>query len=333
MSTIAAAAFDVVTAPWSRLLDARGRQGATRQQTPIAARCWSSKTSAAVPGTVKYRFPFRILQSQPRVVEFVAFRGCDGTIVGGPRTLPDFLNLGIGFRKYFTAVPALTDELKRAAYRIRCDVYCKDLSYEPVRPDGMETDAYDDYSEHCLLKSKMDEDYVGCIRLVFARPGDPLFPLPFERLCAATIDRAIVDPVKLPRDKIAEVSRLAVISQYRRRKGEAKLPASINDNDFGTPDRPRFPYITVGLYLGMMVQAQRRGIEMLFVLTEISLATLLSRLGIRLQRIGASVEQRGLRVPSLIIVDDVIGGFGAFIRPLYDVIADEINTAYRDLGL
>ena len=88
--------------------------------------------------------------------------------------MPDFLNLGIGFRKYFTAVPALTDQLKRAAYRIRCEVYCKDLSYEQVRPDGMETDAYDDYSEHCLRKSETDEAYVGCIRLAFTRSGSCL---------------------------------------------------------------------------------------------------------------------------------------------------------------
>lgn len=247
--------------------------------------------------------------------------------------LPDFANLGIGFSKYFTAVPALTDELRRTAYRIRHDVYCKEMSYEPVRPDAMETDPYDDHSVHCLLKSKTDGDYVGCIRLVLARPSDPLCPLPFETLCRTAIDRAIVDPAKLPRERIAEVSRLAVISRYRRRKDDAKRPADINDNDFGTSDRPRFPYVTVGLYLGMMAQAQRHGIEMLFVVTEVRLAKHLSRLGVSLQRIGGPVDHRGIRVPSLIRVDDVIRGFGAFVRPLYDVIAGEIDTAYRDFGL
>lgn len=175
-------------------------------------------------------------------------------------------------------------------------------------------------------------EYVGCIRLVLARPGDLLRPLPFEVLCGMTIDRAIVDPAKLPRERIAEVSRLAVISQYRRRKDEAKRPAAINENDFGTPDRPRFPYLTVGLYLGMIAQAQRHGIEVLFVVTEVSLAKNLSRLGVSLQRIGGPVEHRGVRVPSLIRVDEVIHGFGAFVRPLYDVIAGEIDTAYRELG-
>jgi N-acyl amino acid synthase of PEP-CTERM/exosortase system len=192
----------------------------------------------------------------------------------------------------------------------------------------METDAYDRHSAHCLLRSKADGVYVGCIRLIFARPDDPSHPLPVEALCAATIDRALVDPARLPRDRIAEVSRLAVVSQYRRRKGEAKRPGDISKSDFGTPDRPRFPYIPVGLYLAMLAQARQHGIERLLVLTEVRLANHLSRLGVKLQRIGGAVEHRGPRVPSMIVVDDVIAGFGPFVRPLWDVIAEEIETPY-----
>jgi N-acyl amino acid synthase of PEP-CTERM/exosortase system len=243
--------------------------------------------------------------------------------------LPDFLNLGIGFRKYFTAVPAITDELRRDVYRIRHDVYCSELGYEPVRPDGMEVDAYDEHSVHCLLQSKADGAYAGCIRIVMARPDDPLRPLPFEKLCEATLDRRRVDPAALPRARIGEVSRLAVIGRYRRRKDEAKYPAGLSTADFGTRDMPRFPYLTVGLYLGMIAQARRHGIETLFILTQARLASHLSRLGIDVQRIGAPVEHRGPRVPSLLSVDGVVSGLGAFVRPLYDVIDDEIGAAYR----
>jgi N-acyl amino acid synthase of PEP-CTERM/exosortase system len=121
-----------------------------------------------------------------------------------------------------------------------------------------------------------------------------------------------------------------VIRQYRRRKGEAARPGGdIDDNDFGTPDRPRFPYIPVGLYLGMIAQARRHGIETLFVLTEPRLANHLSRLGVRITRIGGAVEHRGARVPSMLRVNDVIDGFGAFVRPLFDVIAGEVDAAYQ----
>lgn len=258
-------------------------------------------------------------------------KSCTRLLYDGAVYLPGFLNLGVGFRKYFVALPALTDELKRAAYRIRHEVYCEDLSYEPLRPDGLETDAYDAHATHCLLKGANDERFVGCIRLVFARPDDPAQPLPFERLCADALDRGIVNPARLPRATIAEVSRLAVIRQYRRRRGEAARPGDINESDFGTPDRPRFPYIPVGLYLGMMAQARRHGIETLFVLTEPRLASHLARLGVRLQRIGGAIEHRGMRVPSLIRVNQVIDGFGPFVRPLFDLIAADIDAAYRAL--
>jgi N-acyl amino acid synthase of PEP-CTERM/exosortase system len=239
---------------------------------------------------------------------------------------PDFLNLKLGFSKYFTAVPALTEALKRAAYSIRHDVYCRDLSYEGLRADGMETDAYDAQSLHCLLKNNVDGEYVGCIRLVLTRPDDHGLPLPFELICSTTIDRTIADPSKLPRETIAEVSRLAVLSRYRRRKGEADQPGGIGETDFGTPVQPRFPYIPVGLYLGMLAQAQRQGIETLFVLTEPRLAKNLSRLGIKLQCIGSPVEHRGLRVPSRIHVSRVIKGFGPFLRPLFEFIDSEIHV-------
>ena len=50
--------------------------------------------------------------------------------------LPEFLNLGTGFRKYFEALPALDDELRAAAFRIRHSVYCEELGYEPVGTEG-----------------------------------------------------------------------------------------------------------------------------------------------------------------------------------------------------
>ena len=44
--------------------------------------------------------------------------------------LPEFLNLGAGFSKYFRALPALDEDLRRAVFRIRHAVYCEELGYE-----------------------------------------------------------------------------------------------------------------------------------------------------------------------------------------------------------
>ena len=236
--------------------------------------------------------------------------------------LPEFLNLGAGFSKYFRALPALDDELRQTVFRIRHAVYCDELGYEPPRADGMETDAFDARAVHCLLKSVRNDDFVGCVRIILTDAADPQSPLPFEQLCGDALNRTVVDLARVERSKIAEVSRLAVVSRYRRRKGELKVPLGIDESDFGTPDRPRCPYIAAGLYLVMIAQARHHGIVTLFMLTE-------RRLGVSLRTIGKPIEHRGIRYPSMMSVQEVIDGLSFFVRPLFAVIASEMESAYR----
>jgi N-acyl amino acid synthase of PEP-CTERM/exosortase system len=241
----------------------------------------------------------------------------------------DRFNLGHGFRKYFEIEPALDDGLRDDVYRIRHEVYCQELAFEPVRPDRRETDDYDAHSLHCLLRTSHEpKQMVGCTRVVLARPGDPDHPLPFERTCEKTLDRSIIDPARLPRDRIAEVSRLAVRSTFRRRKGETETSAPIHDEDFGTVVHPRFPYIPIGLYLGAIALASRHGIETLFVLTEPRLASHFAKLGVDIRQIGGPVEHRGTRIPSMMDVQSVIKSMRFLIKPIWRVVHDEIESGY-----
>lgn len=52
-----------------------------------------------------------------------------------PLLLFDRFNLGHGFRKYFEIHAAIDDSLRDHVYRIRHEVYCEELGFEPVRPD------------------------------------------------------------------------------------------------------------------------------------------------------------------------------------------------------
>ena len=149
-----------------------------------------------------------------------------------------------------------------------------------------------------------------------------------ERRAVEFFCAGLVDPARLPRERVAEVSRLAVVSAYRRRKSDQATAGTISPDDFGSPERPRFPYVTVGLYLGMIAQAQRFGIDTLFVLTEPRLARHLSLLGVQIKRIGGPVEHRGRRVPSMMSVPGIVSGFGPFVRPLYEQIAGEVTAGY-----
>tara|TARA_R110001583_G_scaffold15761_1_gene64671 strand:- start:284 stop:1057 length:774 start_codon:yes stop_codon:yes gene_type:complete len=240
-------------------------------------------------------------------------------------------NLGHGFRKYFEIAPATNEALRNDVFRIRHEVYCEELKFEPERPDRLETDEYDPHSLHCLIRTSNTPNHlVGCTRLVLAKPDDPLAPLPFERTCANTLDRSIIDPLKLPRDRIAEVSRLAVRGTYRRRKGDDKAAVAISDDDFGTGDRPRFPYIPIGLYLGAVALAARSGIDTLFVLTEPRLASHFGKLGVDIRQIGGPVEHRGTRVPSMMDVPSIIKNMRFLVKPMWRVVQEEIESGFED---
>ncbi len=244
----------------------------------------------------------------------------------------ELINLRRGFSKYFRYVPALTPELAREVYRIRHQVYCEDLKFEAVRADGQETDPYDAHSVYGLVQNVVTKEYVGCARLILPNPRDPTQLFPVEISCASTIDRAKFDPAKLPREKVAEVSRLAVIASYRRRKGESKVPAPVSDDSFGSDKQPRFPYIPFALYFGCAALARRCGIDHVLVLTEPRLANHFRKLGMNIQLIGEGVEHRGHRVPSVINAKTFPEDILFAMRPLYRLIEEEVESAFEVLS-
>ncbi|MEO8996574.1 MAG: PEP-CTERM/exosortase system-associated acyltransferase, partial [Nitrosospira sp.] len=130
---------------------------------------------------------------------------------------------------------------------------------------------------------------------------------------------------KLPRQDIAEVSRLAVIAAFRRRKGEANSAVGVSGGDFGTSDQPRFPFIPIGLYLATTELARLNGIDTVFVLTEKRLASHFSKLGFDLQYIGNPIEHNGERIPSMMSVSATINNMRINLHPLYHAIAADIK--------
>jgi N-acyl amino acid synthase of PEP-CTERM/exosortase system len=241
----------------------------------------------------------------------------------------ELLNLSQGFRRYFDVAPAVSDALQDQAYGIRHRVYCEELGFEPVRADRRERDPYDARAIHILVRSTRADRFVACARLVRVDPDDPSSLLPVEKTCAGTIDRSIVDPAKLPRDRIAEISRLAIVPEFRKRKGEQHTAIAVSEADFGKVDLPRFPYIQVALYLGAIALAKQLGVETIFVLTEPRLAGHLWKLGVRIKRIGGPVEHRGERVPSTMSVSSIEENLPWSVRPLWELIGDQIRLGFE----
>ena len=116
--------------------------------------------------------------------------------------LPEIFNLGSAYKNYFELVPAVSEILRDEVYRIRHQVYCEELAFEPQRPDRREKDVYDAHSLHLLIRTVQTGNFAGCVRIVRVRPTDPDHPLPFENACAATFDRSIGDTTRLPRTSL-----------------------------------------------------------------------------------------------------------------------------------
>ncbi|MDR2689224.1 MAG: PEP-CTERM/exosortase system-associated acyltransferase [Azoarcus sp.] len=247
--------------------------------------------------------------------------------------LSERFHLGQGFRKHFTITAATGGTSLDDVLHIRHEVYCEEMKYEPVQANQLETDEYDAHSLHCLIRSADARQLVGSTRLILTDPLNPATPLPFESICAKTLDRNIIDPQKLARGRIAEVSRQAIRSAFRRRSSDAKLPLAVNVEDFGTHRNPRFPYVQLGLYLGAVALAKHSGIDILFVLTEPRLSAHFAKLGVNIRRIGSPVEHRGIRVPSMIDVQDVIDHMSYIVKPMWQTIESEIVHSLADSKL
>ena len=243
--------------------------------------------------------------------------------------LPDTLDTGAGFSKYFEMLPALSREEQEQSFRLRHEVYCEDLGWEERRSDALETDAHDVHSLHCLARSRQSGRLAGCVRLVLGRTDDASQRLPFELTCGETLDRALMERFAGSRDRMAEVSRLAIVRDYRRRRGEESSPGTLLASSFGTAEQPRFPYLLVGLYMAVFVIAQRHRLDTLFLLVEPRLSRHLNHLGIGNRQIGAAAEHRGLRVPAMMDVAQVIANLNPRLRGIFDVVAGEIEAGHR----
>lgn len=238
------------------------------------------------------------------------------------------LNPANKFKEYFELAQAISPEMKDEVYRLRHRVYCEELGFERVSPDGREHDEFDEQSRHLLLRSVKTGASVGCVRLVMVPSEGPRLLLPFEKIFAATIDRRTFDPAALPRSSVAEISRLTLACEFRRRR-RIEVSGEAAHGAFGTPAHPAYPYVQLGLYLGAIALAELLGIATLFLITEPRLLAHFRRLGFPVRQIGEPVEHRGLRVLSVADVGNPVVQLPFFMRPLYRVIAREIDEGRR----
>jgi N-acyl-L-homoserine lactone synthetase len=203
------------------------------------------------------------------------------------------------------------------AHRLRFGVYCVDCGFLDAAdyPDGRERDIHDDGALHFYAYNQTRE-LVGYVRLVRPTEGGRF---PWQLHCLDLLPGVVLPA----RHESAEVSRLMVRRDYRRRRGDLIHGVNTLDGDSLQPEpacapvgprgiaareddpgrgedrRNRSPQIMLSLYRRMYQQSLPAGIRYWYAAMEKPLARALQAMGFTFQRIGPETDYFGPVAPYL----------------------------------
>lgn len=213
------------------------------------------------------------------------------------------------FRDYFEMVPATTEALKEAVYRLRYQVFCLETGFENTDqfPDGLEKDEYDARSEHYLIRHRPTGVYAATTRLILPDPDDIDRPFPIEYHCRLERTDLLT---KIPRRCLSEISRFCVSRSFKRRPGETGTLTGVGlqkqRHAVSEDERRTWPHLTLALITCLNKISARHGTTHCYALIEPSLFRLIGFLGIDFTAIGPLTNYHGKRQPCLITVPDYL---------------------------
>lgn len=230
------------------------------------------------------------------------------------------------FKHYFTVEIAENKEQKLLAYAMRYRVYCLEFNYEPPNAEELENDEFDDRSEHCLIIHKESGRPAGCVRLVPTFNSRQKDPLPFEKHCYESLDENFINQLALNRQRICEISRLAVDGNFRRRKDEKSTRFGKQSAfDFSQQEQRTFSLIAVACFLSATVLTETTERTNVFAMMEPFLPRLMNRSGIMFQRAGQDINYHGIRAPYFITTQSALTHMHPDLRELYQWIKTSID--------
>lgn len=186
------------------------------------------------------------------------------------------------------------DSAYQRALELRYQVYCIECNFlsPDDYPEGIETDAHDKDAAHFYAFDRHDE-LVGYVRLV--RP-DPQRQFPIQSHCEVSAGNPLPRP-----SEAAEISRLMVRSDYRRRRGDrlSGVTAKQNNAAFVGERRQEAPQVLLSLYRQMYAYSCENGIRFWYAAMERPLARSLLRLNFAFKQIGSETDYYGPVTPYL----------------------------------
>ena len=238
------------------------------------------------------------------------------------------MDLVAPYHEFFSINMADTDELRKEVFRLRYDVYCRELGWEDPSnfPDGLERDVYDDVSRHCLLTHQRTGLYAGTVRMVMTHDSSLEPPIPLVSHCDDELYDGPLRPDRLAAGSFGEISRLALRGEFRRRAGEKTSADGHGEHlfEWTQTERRRFPHIALGLYLGASAVGLADGASGVYAMMEPRLARHLRFAGIRFEQVGEPIDFRGLRAPYFISRKALFQHLSKPLLRLLTAIADDL---------
>ncbi|PKH85561.1 PEP-CTERM/exosortase system-associated acyltransferase [Colwellia sp. Bg11-28] len=243
-------------------------------------------------------------------------------------------NISDHFTQFLQPCVAVSQTLKEEAFKIRHNVYCEELAFEEIRENGQETDEFDHQSMFSLIKHKPSGTFTSCVRLVTSSGPDEL--LPIEKYCLDSITNEELSPKHFNRNEIAEISRLAVKSDFRRRKADNYKGSGtgvISEITYSETELRCFPFIAIGLYMAAATMSMNTGIRHVYVMMEPRLARSMKFIGINFQQLGPPVDYHGLRAPYYINPEIFMKNLSPGFKSLFSIIEEDICSQLNQLDL
>lgn len=198
-------------------------------------------------------------------------------------------------RFHSVQVHAADTSTMNALHRLRFEVYCRERAFLPEAdyPDQMESDLHDASAAH-FAAFNADEEMVGYVRLLLP---DGRLQMPLFTRCTTLLPGLQMPPAA----ESAEISRLMVRKDYRRRRGDllAGVAAPKDTATAATERRSPTPQIMLSLYRAIFTYSLDTGVRYWFAAMERPLARALAHMGFAFKQVGAASDYFGLVTPYL----------------------------------
>lgn len=208
------------------------------------------------------------------------------------------------FHSVFNVELATSTAAINEVFEVRYQVYCIDRPFEDPNcfVDKREHDSYDPRSAHALIRHRSSGHSVATVRLVMTGDDADQADFPMEGPCAHRMPLPAQEAIaNARRDRIAEISRMAVSREFRKRLNEDKSAAGVSEEaSYSDSENGKraVPFISLGLFAAILKMSVNHNITHWMAVMEPAQLRLLKRFGVEFDHVGPVMEYHGLRRPA-----------------------------------